>query len=57
MTLTTQFADSDLEKLGSKEYLGEEEFCAGDDGSASDRWGSLHQRVRRAHYFMTNGFA
>jgi hypothetical protein len=56
MTLTTQFADSDLEELESEEYS-EEEFCAGDDRSASDRWGSLHRRVQRAHYFMTNGFA
>ena len=57
MTLTTQLAERDLEELLSEEDECEEAFCAGDDRSASDPWGSLRQRVQRAHYFMTNGFA
>jgi hypothetical protein len=57
MTLTTHFADRDLEELVSEEEQEEEEFCGGDDHLSTDPWGALRQRVRRAHYFMTNGFA
>jgi hypothetical protein len=57
MTLTTHFADRDLDGLGSEDDQEEEEFCGGDDRLAANPWASLRQRVRRAHYFMTNGFA
>jgi hypothetical protein len=56
MTLT-RFAEPDVEELVGEEDLSEEAFCAGDDCSAIDPWGSLHRRVQRAHYFMTSGFA